>query len=420
MKKTVFVLAALAMSTASFAQKSKIYSAKEYMSDGDMAKAVATINEAVNNEGTKTDGDAWFTRGEIYEKMAEKDPAALEESVKSYLKVVEVKPNFDKNVINGKLIRLGYKYYNDGVQAYQKTDYNAAINAFSQTLAIRDLEGGKRFASEKKFDTLSAQALKFQALSAYYAKNESLAQTALTKAKNNPIARDPYIYSTLIDLYSDKKDFDAAEKLITEAKGLYGKDPEIARQEMNFYSRTNKLSTLVQKMEEAVKSDPDNSLLQFNLGVLYSNLANPKNDRGDSLLAKPANAKELEAKAEMAYKMAIDADPSKADYVYNLGALYFNNASDLTNRMNAITGTSDEENRKYDALKALRTQEFTKSLPHFQKTYDLLSPKASSLTGDDFNTYRNTLLALQAIYEDLGQSEKSAMIAGKISELNKK
>ncbi len=422
MKKAVLFLSVFAVSTGTFAQKSKVYSAKEYMEDGDMKKAISSINEAVASDATKADGDAWFTRGQIYEKLAETDPTALDESTKSYLKVLEVKPGYDKNAIDNKLIRIVYKSYNAGVGAYAgdadkgtKPDYEAAIKAFDQVISIREINGGKHFADNKKLDTIAGQALKFQAFSAYNAQKTDLALASLNKAKASPIARDPYIFSTLVDLYTEKKDDAAVEKILTEAKALYPSNAEISRQEMNYYSRAGKTEILVQKMEEAVKTDPNNSLLQYNLGVLYGSLANPLDDKGNPK-EKPKNSKDLEAKAEMAYKLAIDADPNKAEYVYNLGALYFNNAADITNKMNDITGTTDADNKKYDALKALRLAEFTKGLEYFQKSYNLLSPKATKLNAEDASTYRNTLVALKTIYYALGQNEKGDEMNKKLAE----
>lgn len=424
MKKLIFALAAIGFVNIAEAQKAKIYTAKEYMRNGDMKKAIIAIDEAVANEKTMTDGDAWFTRGEVYEKLAESDPSAVEVSSKSYMKVLEVKPNFDKDVIDSKLIRIAYKAYNTGVLAYAgdaskgvKADYDVAFNSFQQVVDIRNINNGKHYESNKKFDTIAGQALKFQALSAFYAKKDDLALATLTKAKNNPTARDPYVFSTLIDIYNTRKDAAAVESTLTEAKKLYPKNADIARQEMNYYLNAGKSDILIQKMEEAVKADPDNSLLQYNMGVLYGQMANPLDASGNPL-EKPANSKEIEKKAEMAYKLAIDADPTKAEYPYNLGALYFNNAADITKKMNAITGTTDADNKKYDALKALRTAEFTKGLPYFQKSYDLLDPKASSLNADDKITYRNTLIALRETYEVMGQSEKGDMMTKKINELN--
>lgn len=423
MKKVIIILAAMSIGMGVSAQKAKIYTAKEYMRNGDMKKAIIAINEATSSESTKGDGDAWFTRGEIYEKLAETDPTAIEESTKSYMKVLEVKPNYDKDVIDNKLVRIAYKAYNAGVLAYAgdannniKSDYEAAIKSFQQVVDIREIQGGKHYASNKKFDTVAGQALKFQALSAYYAKKDDMGLNVLLKAKNNPVARDPYIFSTLVDVYTEKKDNASIEKTLEEAKALYPKNAEISRQEMNYYLRANKTDVLIQKMEEAVKSDPDNSLLQYNLGVLYSSMANPIDDAGNPK-EKPANSKDYEAKAVMAYKLAIDADPNKAEYSYNLGALYFNNAADITKKMNAISGTTEADNKKYDALKVLRTAEFTKALPYFQKAYDLLNPKLASLNADDKSTFRNTLVAMQTIYEAFGQAEKADAMGKKMAEL---
>lgn len=423
MKKVVFILASLSLGLGATAQKAKIYTAKEYMRNGDMKKALEAINQATSSESTKGNGDAWFTRGEIYEKLADTDPTAVEESTKSYIRVLEVEPNYEKDVIDNKLIRIAYKAYNAGVLAYAgdaansvKSDYDLAIKSFQQVVDIREIQGGKHFAANKKFDTVAAQALKFQALSSYYAKKDDLGLSSLIKAKNNPAARDPYIYSTLVDVYTDKKDNASIEKTLDEAKALYPKNPEISRQEMNYYLRANKTEVLVTKMEEAVKSDPDNSLLQYNLGVLYSALANPVDDAGNPK-EKPANSKEYESKAEMAYKLAIDADPSKAEYSYNLGALYFNNAADITKKMNAITGTTEADNKKYDAMKDLRTAQFTKGLPYFQKAYDLLNPKKATLNPDDKSTYRSTLIALQTIFDAFGQGEKADTKSKELAEL---
>lgn len=421
MKKGVIIIAACTMATAAFAQKSKIYTAKEYMRNGDMKKAVIAINEATTSESTKADGDAWFTRGEVYEKLSETDPTAVDESAKSYMKVLEVKPSYDKEMIDYKLKRIAFKSYNTGVTAYSgdvgagvKADYESAYKSFQQVVEIRDVNGGKHFAADKKFDTVAGQALKFQALSAFYGKKDDVVVSILNKAKSNLIARDPFIYSTLIDIYTEKKDDASVEKILEEAKGVYPKNAEISRQEMNYYSRVGKTDVLVAKMEEAVKTDPDNPLLQYNLGVLYGALANPIDEKGE--LKRPANAKDYEAKAEMAYKLAIDADPNKPEYHYNLGALYFNNAADINHQMSKL-GTTDAENKKYDALKVTRNALFTKGLPYFQKAYDLLSPKVASLNTDDKATYRSSLTALQNIYEALGQGEKGTEMSKKLKEL---
>jgi hypothetical protein len=423
MKKLVILLAALAMGTGAYAQKAKIYTAKEYMRNGDMKKAIAAINEATTSESTKLDGDAWFTRGEVYEKLAETDPTALEESTKSYMKVLEVKPNYDKDVIDNKLLRIATALFNEAVKYYQgdeskgvKADYNLSYNLFKRVVDIREINNSKHFASNKKFDDVAAKALKYQALSAYYAQKNDQAIEDLNKVARNPLAVEPFVYSKLIDLYAAKKDFAGVERTLDSAKAKYPKDAQIQSQEINYYSSTGKTELLIKKMEEAVKTDPDNAVLQYNLGSLYSGLANPIDENGEPK-TKPANAKDLEAKAEMAFRLAIDADPTKAEYVFNLGALYFNNAADITKKMNAISGTTAADNKKYDELKALRLAQYTKSLPNFQKSFDLLNPKVASLNEDDKSTYTKTLFALQNIYETMNQTEKADDMAKKLKEI---
>ncbi|MGC4058998.1 MAG: hypothetical protein QM743_12915 [Chitinophagaceae bacterium] len=388
------------------------------MNDGDMAKAISVINEAVNNEATSRSGDAWFTRGEIYEKLGDKDSVAFEESKKSYLKVVEVDPKYDKGLINAKLGRLAEISFNKGVNAYNAGDFAGAEKNYGFVLSLYQLNDGKQFAGNDAFKKIAASAQRFEAYSAYNQKKDDRAIAMLEKVKANPDAREVYTYIALIDAYADKKDNAAVERTIAEAKAAYPKDEQINARELNYYANSDKADVFLKKLEESVQKDPDNAVLQFNLAVAYSNAANPRNAENQPV-AKPANSKELEAKAETAYKMAIDAEPGNADYVYNLGALYFNNAADLTNRMNEITGTSEAENRKYDELKGLRTREFSKALPYFQKSYDLLNPKVGNMNQDQFNTYRGTLIALQTIYEDLGQKEKSTTIGAKIAEITK-
>jgi len=411
-------MSAMALSWGTFAQKA-INTAKEYLRDDEFVKAQQTIEEALKTETYKNNPDAWFARGEIYEKWAENDKANsatyAEESVKSYMKVVEVKPDFEAAKIDAKLLRAVNIANNTGSLLYNKGDYQAAANNFKRVNDIHDIGGGKHF-KNKMFDTLAAQAAKFEGISELNLKHYDQALTLFLKAKENPITREPYVYTTLIDLYAEKKDDASAEKIIQEAKGLYPKDPEITRQEINFYSRTGKSDLLVKKLEEAIAKDPDNSVLQYNLGILYANLANPVDTKNDNKpMPAPANAAELMKKSETAYKMAIDADPTKPEYYYNLGALFFNKASEIGAQMNAITGTTAEDDRKYEALRVQRTELFTKSLPHFQKAYDLLSAQPDNKRDNDI--YKGTLTALQNIYSVMGQQEKADEVTAKLGAL---
>lgn len=415
----MLVFSAFAISMSVSAQKAKIYTAKEYMKDGDMKKAISVIDEAVNSEATRNSGEAWFTRGEIFEKMGDKDSAAIEESKNSYLKVVEVDPKFDKQLINSKLSRIAKLSYNKGVEAYNSQNYAAAERYYGGVSAIYGLNGGKQFAGDEEFKKIAISAQRFEAYSAVSRAKDEHAISLLEKIKSSPEFREPYTYVALIDAYSEKKDNAAVERTIAEGKTAYPKDEQINARELNYYASSGNSNVFIKKLEEAAQKDPNNAILQFNLAVAYGNAASPRDNEG-KLLQRPDNAKELEEKAETSYKLAIDADPSNIDYVYNLGAFYFNKAEDIKTRMNEL-GTTEAENRKYDELKAVRVREYQKALPHLQKAYDMLALKKEKKTinQDQLQSYMGALIALQAIYDEFGQKDKSAAMGAKLQEITK-
>src|SRR5690606_38179246 len=123
------------------------------------------------------------------------------------------------------------------------------------------------------------------------------------------------------------------------------------------------------------------------LGVAYDGMANPK-DKDEKDLPKPANYSELFTKAAEAYDNALKV-ADKPEINYNLGALYFNRAVMVNDEMNAITGSSSADIKKYDALKAQRDDWFNKALPYLEKTVTAYDPQAASLKGEDKKTYMN-------------------------------
>ncbi len=141
-------------------------------------------------------------------------------------------------------------------------------------------------------------------------------------------------------------------------------------------------------------------------------MATPKDGK------KPANAAELITKSESAFQNALKLVPDNAVFNYNFGAYYFNQGTDYNDQMNAITGTSAADQKKYDELKAKRDGFFVKSLPYFEKSYSLLSVNESSLKGEDKTTYKNTLMALNRIYNMQSKLDKAAEMKKKSDAIN--
>ena len=66
--------------------------------------------------------------------------------------------------------------------------------------------------------------------------------------------------------------------------------------------------------------------------------------------------------------------------------------------MNAVGGTSKEETKKYDDLKAKRNELLFKSQPYFEKACRIFSANEKKLSGEDMTSYKDALTALNKIY----------------------
>ena len=421
MKKFFLIAAGLTIGVAAFAQKSQIRTARNYLGEKNYEKAKAAIEEAVTSDDTKDDPYAWYIRGVVYLAMqqepANADKDYYNEAGKSLKKVVQLKSDYERDDVNNKLFAVAIYNYNAALNAFNKQDYAQSYKDFGEIVDIYSLEGEKRFAKNKNFDTLARQSSLYQGYSAYYANKYDEALPLLIKAKNDPIVKASNIYLMLADIYEAKKDEGNLMAILSEGRREFPEDKTIVNRELNVFIKSGKSDQLIAKLEEAIKADPNNADLLFTLGIAYDNMANPK-DANQKDLPKPANYSEIFTKAEQAYLNTLKV-ADKADYNYNLGALYFNRAVIVNEQMNEITGSSSADIKKYDGLKAERDEWFTKALPYLEKTVSSLDAQAATLNGDDKNTYLGAIVAAKEIYAKQNKLDKAAEFKKKLEAVNK-
>jgi hypothetical protein len=423
MKKLVLIAAGLGIGFAAFAQKSQVRSAKNYLGEKNYEKAKAAIEQAINDESTKGSADAWATRGLVYlalQQQPENEAKDLyNEAGKSFKKAIELQPDYEKEDMNNKLFAVAIYNFNAGLAAFEKQGYDQAFQNFANVVDIATLEGGKRFTGKNwlKFDTVAHQSSLYQGYSAYYTSKYDDAIPLLEKGKTDPIVKNANIYLMLADAYEAKADNAKLASTLAEARKEYPNDKTLVNRELNYYIKTGKSDELVGKLEEAIRLDPTNADLLFTLGIAYDGMANPKDKTGKDL-PKPANFAEVFTKAEQAYSNALKAS-DKADIHYNMGALYFNRAVVVNESMNAITGSSAADIKKYDALKAQRDEWFTKALPYLEKTVSMYEPQAATLKGEDKTTYMSAIIAAKEIYAKQNKLDKSAELKKKLEAVNK-
>lgn len=431
MKKAILIAAGVSLTSLSWAQKQNIQTANDYLRDKDYDKAVEYINMAVNNPDTKDNAKAWFTRGNIYMAMQNESGkntnSPYREAATSFLKTAQLDAKYEKDAVTQALMVSAYNYYNDAVGAYNKKDYELSMQLAKSTVDIHDMEGGKRFAS-KSFDTVSASALMIQSYSALYAKKYDEALILLQALKANPIEKNANVYLALVDVYKSLNKDAELIAIIEEGKAQYPDNVNLRNEELNYYIKTGKQDVLMKKLEDAVAKEPNNAELHFNLANGYNNLAFPKDATGKDA-PKPSNFDELFAKAETSYQKALAIDGANGGYNYNMGVLYYNLATDYNKRMNELADVINKskvpaEKKKlednYAKFNTNRDASFEKALPFLVKTVAAYEPNEKSLSSDDKFSYISALTALKEIYARKNDMAKSAEYKAKLELAKKK
>lgn len=413
MKKYILIGAGMLIAASSYAQKGKLRDAEALLGDNDYKRAILVLNEVAVNPDTKDNPKTWHVRGVAYLMEARdstaKNPNAVGEAYTSLMKAAALDPKFDPQKLNQPLYTVAVLSFNEGVALFE-SDPKAAYEKFARVMNVYKVNGGTRFASDEAFGKIAVTARSNAALAAVKAGRDDVAlglyKETLTAAK------DPAVYQQIIEIYNRQKNETEELNAMNEARKAFPDNEVLRNMEINYYIRTGKSDALVGKLEEAVAAQPNNAELNFNLANIYEQMAWP--EKGD----KPANQAQMIAKAEAAYEKTVTLAPDSAEYYYNYGVLYYKAATDLTKQMNAITGMSAAEQKKYDGLLAQRDAQFGKALPKFEKGYALYSAKnTATMSYSEKVTYQNTLVGLSEIYSRKNNAEKSKEVRAKLDAL---
>ncbi|NCX96751.1 MAG: hypothetical protein EBX41_10205, partial [Chitinophagia bacterium] len=410
------------IATTSFAQDKYISAAQTALSQNDLEEAKADIDKAMSTPETNTKPKALLTKAQVYYKLNESDKYKAnnpwKEAIDALLKLVEIKPDYEKTNVNAILYDGLIRYFNEGITTYNDAKYNEAQDNINKVLAIYNLEGGNRFAKEsykKKIDEIAVIAQSQLARVAYSTQKYEDVIKVMPKVLADASGKSADNYIILLESY-DKYNVNNNNKAtveegntISEARAAFPDNDNLKNIEINYYTKNNKIPELLKKLEEAAGKQPNNSDIQFNIGLIYLNMAFPKQD------AKTTPPQEYVSKSEAAFKKAVELAPENAIINYHNGLLYYNLASQYNAQMNLITGTSKSDNDKYNGLKKKRDDIFGQALPYFEKCYSVLSvTEFSKLKPEDKDTYRQDLTALVQIYSVQNVKAKIDMYKAKL------
>jgi len=383
MKNSLILIAVLCISTITAnAQNSKVVAAWNYLTEFQrdgvseaILKARDAINEAVEHEKTMTNAKTWNYKGMIElailgsEAHQDLAPEAMKSATEAFKKSIELdtKKRFkDDNVQNLRV--LINSVYTSGSDFYNAKDYKSAYAEFSQILEIRDLID----ANTKKSEPMDTASLQAAAICAQNAQLNDEAMVLYQKMYDADIKED-YVLKGLSTLHKKAGDDAKAKAIREEARTLFPDNQGLIIDEINEMLSAGENDEAMSLLEEAIANEPEKAELHFALGS-----------------AKDTQ-KDYEG-ARASYEKAAELNPEYFDAYYNLGAIYYNQAAEITKKMNEL---GLDEQTEYDKFQVQSVDLFKQALPFFEKGHGINA------------TDRNTIIALKEIYAKIGDFDKS-------------
>ncbi|HMM10844.1 MAG TPA: hypothetical protein PKE03_01955 [Bacteroidales bacterium] len=360
MKKLLIIMFALALGFQTMAQNSERTSAFMFNKNGQYDKARESIDKAINHEKTMNDPKTWMYRGIIYlnivfsEQFANLDPQALEKSLESFRKAMELDPT-DKSKqmveIKPRIDVIGQQYFSIGVQAFNESDYKSAAKDFSKAFEVAKLIN--------KVDTL---ALINAGLSSLRAEDFNAALDYYEQLKGIGFD-EPELYRNVASAYRGLGDTEKMFETIQTGRNKYPNDAGLLLEQINAYLSIGEGAKVVDDLKELLRQDPTNYSIYFVLGTLY----------GDDTKADMYNMNE----AAGYYKKALEIEPNYYDAIYNLGALYINEANKIQVKANDLPLDKIKE---YEAMTKEADEIIRLALPYLEKANELQPGNAETLS----------------------------------------
>lgn len=411
MKKLVLCMLAVTMSLSIVAQKDELKAAEKAIKKEDFSTAKASVDQAeglIANADEKLKAKFYFLKAQTYYQLGKKDPSKASSAFDTAAKAFQDLISFEKQIGKQKyteeaqpmLNALIADVSNKGIKEYQEKDYASAKKTLLDTynLSKKDtvfLEYAATAAyldkdydtSLKHFTTLKELgytniATTYSAINTESGEKENFASKSQmdlmvrsgkykdAKEETSPSKRADIIKNIALILV-EKGETQNAISAVQEARKVNPDDCDLILTEGNIHLKLEDKDKFAETMKEAIKCDPENPVLHFNVGVIYQ-------EQG-----------RLE-EARTYYESALELDPNYSDAYLNMGALVLEKDKELVEEMNANLSNF----KKYDEIKAKQVELYKQALPYFEK--------AHGLNKDNIDVVRT----LMSMYENLEMDDK--------------
>ena len=360
MKKVMILLVIALTANVMMAQKKDRTDAFMYNKNGQYEKAMVAIDKCVNHEqfmGMKPNdqSQAWLYRAAIYQNVIQsgdealiaKAPNALEivyESLMNCMKTPEFLED-NKQDIYQRVGSVMTTYYTKGADDYNSGKFAEAAPMFKKAYDI-----AKSLGSSEANDMLNLAAT-----SALRAEDYNTALEYFTEVKNNG-TETAEVYRHLAACYNGLGNAEQAMAMIIAGLEKDPSDANLILEKVNAYLKEGKGAEAVQDLTKLLELDPENAQLLFVLGTIYGDETNEGLYDTD--------------KARQYYEQALSIKPDYYDATYNIGVLYTTMANKYIEQANEITGFSKKEQDQYNSLIEQGNELLRTGLPYLKQAYD--------------------------------------------------
>jgi tetratricopeptide (TPR) repeat protein len=283
-----------------YAQNDNLEAAKFHYEKRNYKKAKTLIDDALNSPNVADYADVWYYKGAIYEALLmeyRKKYGAIEENffvetLKAYQKTVATKDfgNVYASNSNKRIMLLFTTCIHDGLNAYQRKEYNTALTFFEKALLVKPEDTtALNYAQAAAMANIDIEKVNF------YTKK------LLEKSYTNTFFYENYCQWLSIQNKATWVDFE----IIRQIRSLFPSNKHFLSFETDFLLRFAKPEQALANIKDLLKAYPDYTPLWLNAGII-SEL------NGDFMTA------------ETSYKKVLELDSLNVEGHYSLGAYYYN------------------------------------------------------------------------------------------------
>jgi tetratricopeptide (TPR) repeat protein len=412
MKKQIIIALAISASAFSFAQKKELKEAEKAIKGSNFAVAKTNLKLAeslMSAMDDKTKAQYYYLNAQALYAGGAGSTNDIDAAIESLEKVTGAY-GAESGELKEKMVNA---IVTKGSDFYDKKDFSSASDYFEKafkvskrdtvylyyaaasSVNVEDYDRALKLYEELKKLNYTGKAKEFYATNKETGKEEVFDKptrdiyvrsgTHTTPGERVTESKKPEIVKNVAYIYVSKGENEKAIQAIKDAKAESPDDVNLIMSEASIYLKMGKPDEFKTLMEKASQMDPNNPVIQFNLGVMSA-------DSGDA-----ENAKKY-------YDKAIQLDPKYTDAYMNMAILLLEKETRIVEEMNGL-GTSSADNKRYDQLIESRKTVYTDAVPYLEKALAL----------DTKNV--NAAKTLMNIYSILGETAKQKEMKEKVDSI---